>query len=257
MASECDIGGRQPHPCSSGRSLRDADVAKKATTGRRTPGRGNVHPPRGSATRKAGPRPLNSTKQIQVYRTAGILLTVAVLILFTVVLSMVHVVSRSRRAIAFKEDRFRELFGSMSSGVVVYDALTDGTDFVIRDLNQSMEKIGKIRKEEVMAGASCVFSRVCWRWAPDVFIRVWRTGTPERKTHRCTGTAAFPSGLEYVYKLPSGEIGAVCDDGTTQEGERPSTKRGEEREISKTCGKLRGDGPQGKLPSSIRRPVRC
>jgi diguanylate cyclase (GGDEF)-like protein/PAS domain S-box-containing protein len=144
---------------------------------------------------------------------------------------MVHVVSRSRRAIAFKEERFRELFGSMSSGVVVYDALTDGTDFVIRDLNQSMEKIGKIRKEEVMGRSVLrVFPGVLEMGLLDVFIRVWRTGTPERKDASLYRDGRISKWLEnYVYKLPSGEIVAVCDDVSERKKAEEALQRSEEK----------------------------
>ncbi|NPU85002.1 MAG: diguanylate cyclase [Syntrophaceae bacterium] len=174
---------------------------------------------------------LNSTKRIQVYRMAGILLTVAVLLLFTVVLSMVHVVSRSRQAIAFKEERFRELFGSMSSGVVVYEALADGMDFVIRDLNRSMERIGKVRKIEVVGlSVRDVFPGMRAMGLLDVFIQVWRTGKPKRMGALPYRDDRVSQWLEnYVYKLPSGEIVAVCDDVSERKAAEEALQRSEEK----------------------------
>lgn len=174
---------------------------------------------------------LNSMRQIEVYRKAGAVLTIAVLILFTAVLSMVHVVSRSRQAIAFKEERFRELFGNMSSGVVVYDALSDGMDFVIRDLNRSMERIGKVRKDEAVGRSVLdVFPGVRAMGLVDAFVRVWRTGEPERKGASLYRDDRVSLWLEnYVYKLPSGEVVVVCDDVSERRAAEDALQRSEEK----------------------------
>lgn len=172
-----------------------------------------------------------SMRQIGIYRTAGVLLTVAVLLLFTVVLSMVHVVSRSRRDIAFKEERFRELFGNMSSGVVVYDALPDGMDFVVRDLNRSMERIGRVRKEAVIGmSVRDVFPGLRGMGLLDVFVRVWRSGKPQRNGASLYRDDRVSLWLEsYVYRLPSGEIVAVCDDVSERKAAEEALQRSEEK----------------------------
>ena len=112
------------------------------------------------------------------------------------------------------ERRYRELFNYMSSGVAVYEATSDGKDFVLRDFNKAGEKIDSIKKEKIIGEkVTEVFPAVREFGLLDVFRRVWKTGKPEHlpatlyKDNRISGWRE-----NYVYKLPSGEIVAVYDD---------------------------------------------
>ena len=50
-------------------------------------------------------------------------------------------------ALRQSEERYRELFDNMSSGVAVYGAIDNGRDFIFKDLNKTGERISKIKKE--------------------------------------------------------------------------------------------------------------
>lgn len=114
------------------------------------------------------------------------------------------------------EQKFRELFDNMSSGVVVYEAVDGGKDFILREINSAVERIEKISKGKAVGRrVTAVFPGVRKFGFLDVLRRVWETGNPEE----------FPVGLyqddritgwreNYVYKLPSGEVVALYDDAT-------------------------------------------
>ena len=114
------------------------------------------------------------------------------------------------------EERFRQIFENMSSGVVVYEAVNGGEDFKITNFNRAAENIEKIPRQAVIGKLMCAaFPGVKDFGIFAVVRRVWETGQPER----------FPIGFyqderisgwreNYLTKLPSGEVLVVYDDVT-------------------------------------------
>jgi diguanylate cyclase (GGDEF)-like protein/PAS domain S-box-containing protein len=116
------------------------------------------------------------------------------------------------------EVTFRELFNHLRSGVVIYTAVEDGGNFIIRDINKAVERIEKVKKENLInKKVTDVFPGIRDFGLFEVFQKVWKTGTPEHhpislyKDNKLSGWRE-----NYVYKLPSGEIVAVYDDVTEQ-----------------------------------------
>ena len=63
-------------------------------------------------------------------------------------------------ALQESEERFREIFENMSSGVVVYEAVNGGNDFKINHFNRAAEKIENIARETIIGKTICeVFPR--------------------------------------------------------------------------------------------------
>ncbi len=116
------------------------------------------------------------------------------------------------------EAKFRELFNNTSDGVVLYKAVNDGLDFIIMDFNRGAEEIEKIKKESLI-GKSVLeaFPGVKDFGLFDVFQRVWKTGNPEHhpvsiySDNRVSGWR-----VNYVCKLPTGEIAAIYKDVTAR-----------------------------------------
>jgi PAS domain S-box-containing protein len=119
-------------------------------------------------------------------------------------------------ALRDSEERFREVFENMSSGVVIYRTVNGGEDFRINHFNRAAEMIEKISRESVIGKSVCeAFPGVKALGLFEVFQRVWRTGEPEHhpigfyKDDRISGWRE-----NYVARLPSGEIVAIYDDVT-------------------------------------------
>ena len=121
---------------------------------------------------------------------------------------------QAEEAIKYNELRFRELFDRMSSGVAIYEAKNDGSDFMFVDFNKAGEKIDRIGKENLMGKSVLdVFPGVKDFGLLEVFQRVWKTGIPENhpisfyQDNRISGWRE-----NYIFKLPTGEIVSVYDD---------------------------------------------
>jgi PAS domain S-box-containing protein/putative nucleotidyltransferase with HDIG domain len=114
------------------------------------------------------------------------------------------------------EENYRQLVDHISSGVVVYDAVRGGEDFVIKDINRAAEKIEKVARDAVVGRSVLeVFPGVREFGLLDVFQRVWRTGKPEHHAISLYRDERISGWKEnYVYKSPAGDVVAVYDDVT-------------------------------------------
>ena len=121
---------------------------------------------------------------------------------------------QAEQALQESENRYKELFNHMSSGVAVYEVKDDGKDFIFSSFNRAAEKIDKVKKKDII-GRSVLkaFPGVKDFGLLKVFQEVWKTGKPQHhpvslyQDQRITGWRD-----NYVCKLPSGEITTIYDD---------------------------------------------
>jgi len=77
-------------------------------------------------------------------------------------------------------EQYQFLFESINDGAAILKPSNGGKDFVISDINQSVEEIEKIKKEEVLGKLfSEAFPRAHYNGLSEVFSRVWKTGKTE------------------------------------------------------------------------------
>ena len=138
---------------------------------------------------------------------------------------------QAEQAMLENEKRYRELFTQMSSGVIIYEAKGNGRDFIIENINPAVEKIEKIKKEDILGKSVLkVFPAVKDSGLFKVFQEVWKTGKSQQhplslyQDQRITGWRE-----NYIYRLPSGEIVAVYDDITDRRLAEKELKESEEK----------------------------
>jgi PAS domain S-box-containing protein len=121
---------------------------------------------------------------------------------------------RAVEALQLSEERFRLMFDNMSNGMYFYEAVEDGAEFLIKELNPAAERIGKVKRAEVIGRpVSRFFPALKEIGLFQMFQRVWRTGIGEHQPACFYRDDRFSVWVEnYVFKLPSGEVVAIVDD---------------------------------------------
>ena len=125
---------------------------------------------------------------------------------------------QTAQRLAYSENLFYSLFDSMSSGVMIYQAVDAGADFIIKDFNRAAQAMEQVLREAVVGRRLTeVFPGVKAMGLFDVFQRVQKTGAPEHFPVAAYQDARIQGWREnHVYRLPTGEVVAVYDDVTAR-----------------------------------------
>jgi len=113
------------------------------------------------------------------------------------------------------QERFKQLFEHIPSGVAVYKAIEDGNNFIFIDFNPAAEKIEGVKKEDIIGKCVTeVFPGVKEFGIFESFQRVYRTGKAEFLPAKMYKDDLGHTGWRenWIYKLPSQEIVAVYND---------------------------------------------
>lgn len=125
------------------------------------------------------------------------------------------------------EETLYALFQNMSSGVAIYEEISDGEDFIFQYFNKAAEKIDKRNKEYVLG-----------KKLTEVFPGAIDMGLLDalRQVHKTGKALTFPlkfytdnliSGWRdnYIFKLPMGEVVAIYTDVTAQKKKEEELKK--------------------------------
>ncbi|WAC06703.1 MAG: PAS domain-containing protein [Thermodesulfobacteriota bacterium] len=123
---------------------------------------------------------------------------------------------QAEKALRAGEEQFRQLFENMSNCVAIYEAVSDGEDFIFKAFNRAAEKVEGVAKETIIGKSVLeVFPGVKEFGLFEVFKRVWKTGNPEFHPTKLYQDDRISGWKEnFVYKLPSGEVVAIYEDVT-------------------------------------------
>lgn len=115
---------------------------------------------------------------------------------------------------ALRESVYRHLFDYTSSGVGVGEALDDGRDFIVKDLNRAAERIEGVHSQDVVGRRLTEsFPGMEPTGLLAALRSVWQTGKPVS-----LGPMLYQHGEQnrwmqgHMYKIPTGEVVFVYDD---------------------------------------------
>ena len=110
--------------------------------------------------------------------------------------------------------KYKELFDTIKSGVIIYRVENKGEDFYIKDMNGAAEKITKLSKK-LCIGKSIdkLFPGIVEMGLKKVLNQVWVTGEAASLDKSFYEDKRISKWLKNsVYKLPSGDVVAVFDE---------------------------------------------
>ncbi|MFH0874625.1 MAG: PAS domain S-box protein [archaeon] len=114
------------------------------------------------------------------------------------------------------DEKYKLLFNNISNCVAIYEAASDGKDFIFVDVNKAAE-ISLRTKSKDMIGrrVTQVFPGIIKMGLLKIFSRVYKTGKPELFSQtEYKDKKLFMWVENYIFKLPSGLIVAIFNDYT-------------------------------------------
>lgn len=137
---------------------------------------------------------------------------------------------QNENALLASEMRFRELYEHMNSGVAIYEAVNNGEDFVIAEMNTAAKNITGVSDGFTGKSVRDVFPGVEELGLFQIFQQVWHTGVSAFHPTRQYQDQRLTFWTEnYVYKLPAGQIVAIFDDVTERKKEEAFLKENEKK----------------------------
>ncbi len=117
-------------------------------------------------------------------------------------------------ALRESEMRFRSLFDNMSSGVTIFEAVDEGSEFRIKDINKVGERVHHSGRADLVGrNIREIIPRIEEFGLLEVLRRVWQTGQMEFRAaspHREGQSSRWYE--DYIFKLPTGELVTIYDD---------------------------------------------
>ena len=133
---------------------------------------------------------------------------------FAMLIKDVTIKHLARKELAFKEIRYRSFFENTCNGVLIYEPVDDGYEYIFKDINRATENILQMKKQDLIGKKLFkVFPDLPAPEVRDALIRVLKTGNPEfLPPLQYQKGKDSPWVWHYIFKLPSGEIASFMID---------------------------------------------
>ena len=120
---------------------------------------------------------------------------------------------RERKDLTFRETRYRSFFENAANGMIIYETIRGGDDFVFKDLNRVAEQIlGTQKKEIVGRSVYEIYPDLADRELQERGAAVLRSDTPVFLPPLQYRKGLGPWVWHYLFRLPSGELASFMID---------------------------------------------
>jgi PAS domain S-box-containing protein len=137
---------------------------------------------------------------------------------------------QAENALKESEEKYRQLFSNMRSGVAIYESVDNGKKFIFKDFNHAAEIIEGKKKEEVIGkDVTEVFPGSVKMGIVEIFKEVYKTGEPKYFPESLYANGHQSWRENYIYKLPNGNIVTIYNDVTEEVIRKNQLKESEER----------------------------
>ena len=120
---------------------------------------------------------------------------------------------RQRKDLSFRENRYRSLFENAANGVIIYETIRDGKDFVFKDLNRAAQQILAVSREEIVGRSVYeIFPDLANRELREMGAAVLRSDNPVFLPPIQYRMGTGPWIWHYLFRLPSGELASFMMD---------------------------------------------
>ncbi|WP_209628869.1 PAS domain-containing protein [Methanofollis sp. W23] len=128
--------------------------------------------------------------------------------------------------LTFKEIRYRSFFENACNGVLIYEPIEDGRDYLFKDINRATETILGVEKKDLIGKKLFEeFPDLPDPEVHDALVRVLKTEVPEFLSplqYRRGKDSPWLS--HYIFKLPSGEIASFMVDVSEEVREKVASR---------------------------------
>jgi len=120
----------------------------------------------------------------------------------------------AKKELKFNESRYRSFFNDTCTGVLIYQPVDGGNDFVIKDVNNALEIILQLKKEDLIGKKLFVtFPDLPINSVRQALNRVNNAGIPEVVPPlQYIKSETSPWLTHFIFKLPTGEIASFMMD---------------------------------------------
>ncbi len=132
------------------------------------------------------------------------------------------------------EKKYREIFEKCAYGIFIFEAVDNGKDFLIKDLNATGEKIERIHRSDLIGKKiTKVFPMVRESGLLEALQNVWKTEVEEYLPYTKLRVSDRAGWKDFsISKLPSGDMTAAFRDVTEKKNKEEASKKQEEKKES-------------------------
>ena len=138
---------------------------------------------------------------------------------------------KAEAALRESEERFKQLFNSMGSGVSIYEPVMDENDFILIAINKAGKELrGLLKKEVIGQKITRIYPEIKTNGLLQSILKVRETGKPAKFPLKQIKDNTIQKWIDnYIYKLPSGQMVVIYDDRSAEKNALEALKSSEEK----------------------------